>query len=173
MTPGFACTSAWQLPYLVNDEFSTTHDEIAKRVGRSRSSVTNLTRLLTLCAEVQESLRQGQMEMGHTRALLTLNREEQLITTRQIVDVQLSVREAENLVRKIKKPPPKQEKLAPIVAIDTLEWSKILSRKLATSVKVQLNNKGEGSVVIQINTFDEVKWLVDHISELKNQPSNY
>ena len=83
------------------DEFGMTHQKVADSVGRSRAAVTNLLRLLTLNSDVRESLEQGRMDMGHARALLALSAKSQSEAAQQVVQRGLSVRETENLVRRL------------------------------------------------------------------------
>ena len=83
------------------DEFGMTHQQTAESVGRSRAAVTNLLRLLTLNGDVREMLELGKMDMGHARALLALTAKAQSEAARQVVDKGLSVRETEQLVRRL------------------------------------------------------------------------
>src|SRR3989338_5809092 len=83
------------------NEFNMTHQAVADAVGKSRTNVTNILRLLNLNASVRELLEQGQLEMGHARALLTLNEEQQSHAANVIITRKLSVRETEELVRKM------------------------------------------------------------------------
>lgn len=147
----------------LKDEFLMTHEKIAEIVGRSRSAVTNLMRLLTLDTEIKLLLQHGKLEMGHARALLTLNEEQQRVVAHQIVEHHLSVREAENLIRNIKVVPAPRELLDPALSQATKQWSEILSEKLSSPVKIQLNSKGEGRVIIQVRSPEAVQWLIDHL----------
>jgi ParB family chromosome partitioning protein len=145
----------------LKDEFSMTHEEIAERVGRSRSAVTNLLRLLLLPDEVTALLRAGKIEMGHARALLSLDSGQQYETAKKIVEKGLSVREAEKIVQKIKHP------ANPKTRINKFEdkifvWEKILSDKFSSDVKISLNNHGEGRVVIHIHSPEEIEWLIEN-----------
>src|SRR5581483_7671164 len=83
------------------DEFGMTHQQVAEAVGRSRAAVTNLLRLLTLNDDVRHMLEQGKMDMGHARALLSLTGGQQNQMAQQVVERGLSVRETENLVRRM------------------------------------------------------------------------
>ena len=86
------------------EEFGMTHQQVAEAVGKSRTSVTNLLRLLALPEEIKNMLEAGLLEMGHARTLITLHESMQLDTARMIVDKQLSVRETENLIRRLQIP---------------------------------------------------------------------
>ena len=143
-------------------EFFLTHEEIAERVGRSRSTVTNLIRLLGLDEEVKELLRTRKIEMGHARALLVIDESKQRELAQQILIKNLSVRETEKLVQKIKLPS------VPVVGENTYkkyitQWQNDLAKKLSTSVKIQLNNKGEGRVIISVRSSEEIDWLIKNI----------
>ena len=89
------------------DEFAMTHEKAAVAVGRSRVAVSNLLRLLTLCAPVQEMLMHSKLDMGHARALIGLNGAQQVMLAEKIVHNNLSVREVENLVKKLEGSPEK------------------------------------------------------------------
>lgn len=149
----------------LSDEFQLTHQEVADAVGRSRASVTNLLRLLGLDPGVKELLEQGQLEMGHARALLTLEWKEQSRAARQIVEHGLSVREAEKLVKKIqsgtessgaKTPPPRQDPNIRRMQDD-------LSEKLGAKVTLNHGAKGKGKLIIHYNNVDELDGIINHI----------
>ena len=107
------------------DEFQMTHQEAGDSVGRSRSAVSNLLRLLELSQEVRELVDARHLEMGHARALLTLDESMQAQAAREVVSKGLSVRETEQLVRRLKNPPvPKTHTLDPDVQIYRINWPK-------------------------------------------------
>lgn len=147
----------------LKDEFSMTHEEIAERVGRSRSAVTNLMRLLALHPDVKDMLRSNKIEMGHARALLSLDADMQLQAAQRIVEKGMSVRDCEKLVQNIKLP------LSPTVLRDqefddrVKSWAKVLSKQLSSKVKLKLNSKGEGQVTIQVHSPDEIEWLIEKL----------
>ncbi|CAN5425161.1 ParB/RepB/Spo0J family partition protein [soil metagenome] len=144
-------------------DFSLTHEEIAARVGRSRSAVTNLIRLTTLCSEVQELLRARKLEMGHARALLTLDDQRQIEVAKKIVAKQLSVRAAEKIAQ-ADILSSSQSYVTDIELENKIQlWTEILTNKFSSPVNVQLNKKGEGKVVIQVSSVKEIEWLVKHI----------
>ena len=147
------------------NEFDMTHEEIAKTVGRSRASVTNTLRLLTLSEVVKRLLENHKLDMGHARALLTLSHSEQENIANKIVAEQLSVRDTEALAAKIKSPKHIDRKLStrPSFTNDCNNWSNKLSDKLSLDVSVKLNQKGIGSVSILVSSLDEVEWLVEHL----------
>lgn len=147
-----------------HDEFAMTHEQIAHMVGRARASITNTLRLLTLQPQVLKLLEDGKLDMGHARALLTLNDEEQIDVALMIVKKQLNVREAEKLAHTAK-----SSNITRNIQKSTLfeqqceDWSHRLSQKFSSKVSVKLNANGTGKVVIQINSPDEISWLIDHI----------
>lgn len=148
----------------LKDEFSMTHEEIAEKVGRSRSAVTNLMRLLSLHQDVQEWLRANEIEMGHARALLSLDAQMQLKVAQSVIEKGMSVRDTEKLVQSIIKSPHHTNESTPSkfdVKID--DWTKVLSEKLSSNVKIHLNAKGEGRITISVQSPEEIEWLIDAI----------
>ncbi len=145
----------------LQNEFGLTHVQIAEKVGKSRATVSNLMRLLSLEETVKEQLRVGAIEMGHARALLSLDPEMQIIAVESVITRCLSVRDTEKLVNRLKDEEVKQaDNLKPLLAGKCATWSAVLTEKLSTKVSVKLNNGGEGRVVIQVHSPDEVEWLV-------------
>lgn len=151
----------------LKDDFSMTHEEIATRVGRSRSSVSNLLRLLGLCDEVKDFLRARKLEMGHARALLSLAFVDQRRLAEQIVEKSLSVREAEKLVQRSR-----DSILTPYSANKSDErvsaWENSLSKLLSAKVKINLNANGDGKVVVYVHSADEIDWLLETIKNGQN-----
>lgn len=144
------------------EEFGLTHQEAADAVGRSRVSVSNLLRLLTLEVDVQHMLEDGQLEMGHARAILGLEGAKQLQAAREVAHKGLSVRETEQLVRRLNKPEPeKAEKTG--LDPDTKRLQDELSEKLGAKVVFQHGNKGKGKMLIHYNSIDELDGILDHI----------
>lgn len=142
----------------LKEEFSMTHEEIATRVGRSRSAVTNLMRLVLLVPSVKTLLKKGALEMGHARTLLTLESEDQHKLANQIAIQKLSVRETERLVQKLK--------MKPLATIPNrfqskiLEWESKLTSLFGSKVEVKLNNKGFGKISIQIDDPKQIESLI-------------
>jgi ParB family chromosome partitioning protein len=144
------------------DEFGLTHEQAASGVGRSRSAVTNLLRLLTLGVRARELLENGGLEMGHARALLTLPREEQEAVAVEIAAKRWSVRQAEERVRRIQKAE-KSGKAGPRpVPADIRDLQERLSEKLGAKVTVQ-DNKGAGKVVIEYHSLSQLDGILDRI----------
>ncbi|MDX1460321.1 MAG: ParB/RepB/Spo0J family partition protein [Xanthomonadales bacterium] len=144
------------------DEFALTHAEAAEAVGRSRSMVSNLLRLLELTADVRDMVDARHIEMGHARALLALPEQLQLRAAREVVRRKLSVRETETLVRKLKKPPqPKSAKVDP----DILRLQDDLSETLCAKVQIRHGAKGKGRLVIAYNSPDELEGIIGHLKK--------
>ena len=145
-------------------EFDLTHEQAAKAVGRGRASVSNLLRLLELSDRVKHLLESRQLEMGHARALLGItNRTQQLDAAKVVVKKGLSVRETEQLVRRMlsvgdQKATTKSEKNADIRRLE-IE----VSEKLGARVTVDHGSKGAGKVVINYNSLDELDGILKHI----------
>ncbi len=147
------------------DEFSLTHAQAAEAVGRSRAAVTNLLRLLSLSEEARQLLEKGKLEMGHARALLALEPLQQSQAARQVVARRLSVRETEQLVRKLLKPSEPDVNLAGKGSIDpdTRQLQEQLSEKLGARVQFQHSAKGKGKLVINYNNLEELDGILQHI----------
>lgn len=147
---------------LIN-EFKFNHEQAAKAIGRSRSTTTNLLRLLNLAVPVQTMLNAGDIDMGHARALLALDSAQQIIVANQVHAKQLSVRETEKLVNKIlaeeqRKP---AEKVKKGVNRDIERLQENLSDYLATSVSFKLGRKGNGQLIINFNDTEHINALLE------------
>ena len=143
-------------------EFGLTHQQTADAVGRSRAAVSNLLRLLTLEPAVKQLLESGDLEMGHARALLALQGGAQIEAARQVAQRGLSVRETENLVRRLSQPA-KPKKSSQSKDPDIRRFEEDLSEKLGARVQIQSDNKGKGKLVIQYNSLDELDGILAHI----------
>lgn len=146
------------------DEFEMTHQEAAGAVGRSRASVSNLLRLLTLNSDVRSMLEQGDLEMGHARALLALEGENQSKTAREVAAKGYSVRETEQLVRQLSTSPAKTKKQAKSLDPDIKRLQDDLTEKLAAKVAFQHTAKGNGKMVVHYNSLDELEGILKHIN---------
>ncbi|MBL4899916.1 MAG: ParB/RepB/Spo0J family partition protein [Colwellia sp.] len=142
-------------------EFDLTHQEVAIAVGKSRTTVTNLLRLNNLHAEVKTFLENGDIEMGHARALLALNDEFQAEAAGIVATKELTVRETEILIKKIKNPEAK--KIIKEKDQNSINIEKDLTNKLGLKVSVSHNNKGKGKLVISYNEFAELEKLLSKI----------
>jgi ParB family chromosome partitioning protein len=144
-------------------EFNLTHDEVAKAIGRSRTGVTNLLRLLELAPAVQALLQEGKIDMGHARALLALSGARQVEVANQVAQQQLSVRETERLVQQATAAPPTR-RAAPRLDADSRRLQEELSESLGASVELKPRANGRGSVVIDYSSLDELQGLVKRLS---------
>jgi ParB family chromosome partitioning protein len=153
-------------------EFGLTHEQAAQAVGRSRSAASNLLRLLNLTDAVQSMLMAGDIEMGHARALLALERAAQVTAANQIVAKKLSVREAEGLVKKLSAefaltaPKPKADKSRDLRRVEE-ELSDLLTAEVDVRVKKRVKRNGRveemGEVAIQFGSLDELNGLLDRL----------
>lgn len=136
------------------DEFGMTHEKAASAVGRSRSAVTNLLRLLNLTVPVQELLAHNKLEMGHARALLPLPGAAQIQAGQEISSKQLSVREAEKLVKRLLTPPVAHAQKA--VDRDVMHLQENLAEKLGAKVTLKTGNKGKGKLIIDYDNLEQL-----------------
>ncbi|HHI76489.1 MAG TPA: ParB/RepB/Spo0J family partition protein [Gammaproteobacteria bacterium] len=145
------------------DEFGLTHQQVAQSVGKSRTTVTNLLRLLELDAAVKAMLEAGELEMGHARALLGLkNGALQLQAAREVVKKGLSVRETEALVRKLSQPP-KPKPAPPEEDPDIRRLLDDLTDRLGARVTLRQGTGGKGRLEIAYNSLDELEGILAHI----------
>ena len=142
------------------DEFELTHEEMAKSVGRSRTAVTNLLRLLGLSAGAKKHLEQGHIEMGHARALLGLPLDMQDTAATEVYVKKLSVRQTEALVKTYLTPAKKSSTSNKSSDIRSLEES--LSETLGTRVLVD-DKGGKGKLVIEYKNLDILDGILQHI----------
>ncbi len=142
-------------------EFHMTHHAAADAVGRSRSATTNLLRLLSLAAPVQEMLAQGKIDMGHGRTLLALDAAHQVLAANKIVSEGLSVRGVEKLVQKMQGQKSNRRKSAP--DRDILNTQQQLSDQLGLKVLVKHSGRGKGRVEIYYNSLDEFEGIVKQL----------
>lgn len=143
-------------------EFTMTHQSVAESVGRSRTAVTNLLRLLNLAKPVQTLLMEGQMDMGHGRALLALSNTRQVEAAHEVVKRDLSVRETERLVARLLKPAsPRQEEKRDR---DVIRLEETLSEKFAAKVSIRSNRKGAGRLTVEFESLDKLDEILKRIS---------
>jgi len=149
------------------EDFDLTHQQVADAVGKSRTAVTNFLRLTHLGAEVSRMLANGDIEMGHARALLSLSDEKQSQAAKEIAARQLNVRQAEALVRQwLAEPKPKGAK-SKTVDSDTRHLENRLSGKLGQPVQIQHSAKGKGKLVISYNSLDELEGVLTRFGDLE------
>ncbi|MEK6669163.1 MAG: ParB/RepB/Spo0J family partition protein [Pseudomonadota bacterium] len=150
-------------------EFGLTHEQAAQAVGRSRSAASNLLRLLNLAEPVQGMLMAGDIDMGHARALLPLDKAVQITTANEVAAKKLNVRETEKLVAKVQG----VGRQAPLLRVkgeksrDVLRLEEELSDMLTAQVSIHIKRKtkrGEqGEVTIQFGSLDELNGLIDKL----------
>ncbi len=153
-------------------EFGLTHETAAQAVGRSRSAASNLLRLLNLADPVQTMLMAGDIDMGHARALLALDRATQITAANQIATKKMSVREAESLVKKLSAEfsltpqKPGKEKSRDLKRVEE-ELSDLLMAQVEVQIKKRVKRHGRieemGEVVIQFGSMDELNGLIDRL----------
>ncbi len=145
-------------------EFDMTHQQAAEAVGRSRTAVSNLLRLLDLGETAAELVQSGELEMGHARALLALAAGQQAEAARQVVKKGLSVRATERLVKQLlvdrRRPKGVTE---PRRDPDLVSLEQRLSDKVGAPVQVQQGARGRGKLVISYTSLDELDGILEHI----------
>ena len=146
------------------EECSYTHEQAAEAIGRSRTTTSNLLRLLNLTHEVKAMLLEGTLEMGHARALLPLDAAEQILVAKEIATRNLSVRQAEDLVNKYKEKKPARPKVV-IKTRDDLRLEETLAESLGAVVKLTANQKGKGKIVIEFSNLNQLQGIVDKIQK--------
>lgn len=153
------------------DEFAMTHEKAAEAVGRTRVTVSNLLRLLTLSAPVQDMLMQSKLDMGHARALIGLTGAQQIMLAEKIIQDDLSVREVENLVKKTvanidenteKNKSKQQVKYSE--SKDVLRLQETLSDQLGASVSIKANANGAGVLKINYASLDQLDEIIAKIA---------
>ena len=145
-------------------EFELTQQEVAQAVGKSRAAVANILRLMSLNSEVKKMLEYGDLEMGHARALLSLNETDQLEVARMVTAKGLSVRQTESLVRRIQQQKQDGGKTTKRLDPNIKQLEDELSDRVGARVIIQCNAKGKGKLVISYNTLDELDGVLEHIT---------
>jgi ParB family chromosome partitioning protein len=145
-------------------EFELTQQEVADAVGKSRTTVTNLMRLMALQDDVRTLLEHGDLEMGHARALLGLPAEDQSAAARTVVGKGFSVRQTEALVRKLLKDKEMPATAAKELDPDIRHLQDKLSQTLGAKVQIQHTTKGKGKVVLNYNSLEELDGILRHIN---------
>jgi ParB family transcriptional regulator, chromosome partitioning protein len=146
----------------LKEEFSLTHQQTADAVGKSRTTVTNLLRLLSLTEACRVMLERGDLEMGHARALLSLPSDQQTIVARTVVAKGLTVRDTEKMVRKHLSPTVKSNTSNTTDPhIEQLERN--ISDKIGSTTNIQHGAKGKGKISISYNSLDELDGILRHM----------
>ncbi|MDG1225788.1 MAG: ParB/RepB/Spo0J family partition protein [Burkholderiales bacterium] len=144
----------------LTDEFKMTHESVAKILGKSRSAVTNLLRLLSLPSMVQQLLREKKLEMGHARSLLAAQESRQGDLAKRIVALNLTVRESESLVASVNKKTSDSRKNKSNANTDTMNLEDQLGQKLGMSVKIKNTKAGSGKVILSYRNLDDLEVLL-------------
>lgn len=139
------------------DEFNITHEEAAEAVGKSRTTVSNILRLLNLCEHAQKALETKKIEMGHARAILSLSLIDQTMMCQKIINQQLTVREVEKAVSKgeTKKIPSKQSK-----DNDIKRMENELSDRFGTNISISHKQSGKGSINFKYTNLDDLERII-------------
>lgn len=148
------------------DEFQMTHQEVAEAIGKSRTMVTNLIRLLKLNPEVRALVEQGHLEMGHARALLSLEGQKQNKVANQIIAYALSVRETERFIRRLQEGTNENNNndLKQIsVDPDIVNLQKEISDRLNAKVIIKHSTTGKGKLIICYNTMEEIEGILERL----------
>lgn len=148
----------------LKQEFSMTHQQIAVMLGRSRASITNSLRLLSLNDSVKLYLKQKKLEMGHARALLSLSNDQQLELANKIITESLTVRETELLVQKLNSVVKKNPDQRHLKSHYFLDWSQRLAEKIARKVSITVTKQGRGKIMIHTESAEEIEWLINHLN---------
>ena len=145
------------------DECSLKQDELGERVSKNRSTVTNYLRLLKLPPTIQASIRDGQITMGHAKALITINDPaKQLYLHQQIIQHGLSVRKVEELAREMQRPPLKKEGKQPEpLSFQIQKIQDDLASRFSTKVKLKLNSQGKGAIEIPFLSEDDLNRILE------------
>jgi len=148
----------------LQEEFGLTQAQVAEAVGKSRTTITNLLRLIGLTEDVRTMLEHGDLEMGHGRAMLTLPPEQQMQVARQVVARSLSVRQTEALVRRIQQEKPAAEDSGSKALDPNIRaLQDDLSDRLGARVSIAHGKRGKGKVVIEYSSLDELDGILGHI----------
>lgn len=139
------------------DEFGMTHQAASEAVGRSRSAVTNLLRLLNLAKPVQAMVMESRIDMGHARALLSLSGAKQIEAAEVVASKALSVREAERLVQRMLKPTPPPPKTPDR---DVVRLQEDLSDRIGAKVSIKMGTKGKGKLTIEYGSLEELDSII-------------
>lgn len=145
-------------------EFNLKQDEVAERVSKSRTAVTNSMRLLKLCDEVQKMVIEGMISTGHARALIMIeDPEEQFTVAQKVFDEKLSVREVEKLVKNLHKPQRPQK--AGNKSLETIyqDLSEQLKTSLSTKVSISAKENGSGKIEIEFYSHEDLDRLIEQI----------
>ncbi|KPP96738.1 ParB/RepB/Spo0J family partition protein [Marinobacter sp. HL-58] len=147
----------------LQDEFGLTQAQVAEAVGKSRTTITNLLRLISLSEDVRVMLEHGDLEMGHGRAMLTLQPEQQMQVAKQVVAKSLSVRQTEALVRRVQQETPGRKKARGELDPNIRALQDDLAERLGARVSIDHGQRGKGKLVIEYTSLDELDGILGHI----------
>ena len=149
------------------EECDLTQDELSKRVGKKRETVTNYLRLLTLDEDVQQAVREGKLSMGHARAIAGIESlKEQRKLLQKILKSELSVRKAEELVKALKEAKkPKAKKTQEDLPEKFCSLLELLELNFNNKIQIKRNDKGEGSIVINFASDDDIERFIQNLSK--------
>ena len=142
-----------------HEEFGLSHQEIADTVGKARTTISNLLRLLSLNDDIKQLMQEGQLDMGHARAILSLKAEAQMKIAQIVIEKSLSVRQTEQLVREWNTP--KQPAAKASLSSDLEQLTQQLSERFSASVKIDHNKQGKGKLVIHYHSLDELDGILN------------
>lgn len=142
-----------------HDEFGLSHQEIAETVCKARTTVSNLLRLLSLDDAIKNLMQEGQLDMGHARAILALKAKDQMAVAKIVIEKSLSVRQTEQLVREWNEP--KQDKPQAVISPDIEQLTQKLSERFGANVKIDHNKQGKGKLVIHYHSLDELDGILN------------
>ena len=149
-------------------EFNLKQEEVAERVSKSRTAVTNSMRLLKLCDEVQQMIINDEISTGHARALITIeDQKQQYEIAQKIFNDKLSVRDVEKLVKNLNKPEKPKKKAAEDSSLDVVyqDVEEKLKRTLGTKVSIEPKGNGAGKIEIEFYTHDDLDRIIDLLSK--------
>lgn len=147
------------------DELHYTQEEVSERMGKERSTVTNYIRLLKLPPDIQLAVRNGEISMGHARALISIDTiEKQLFVFKEIKNKMLSVRQTEDMVRKLYKANATSSTTKPGLPAAYKKIEDNLSSHFGTKVKLSHSSKGKGSITLEYYSLDELNKILEQMN---------
>ncbi len=144
----------------LTEEFEMTHQQVADSIGKSRATVSNLLRLLDLHSEVKLLLGKGLIEMGHARALLSLEEKKQIEIANKIVAQRLTVREVEKIIKELGS---EKKVIQKTQDSDTLRLQEQLTEKTGTKVTINHQQNGKGKLVFNYTSLEELEGIIERI----------
>lgn len=144
----------------LTEEFEMTHQQVADAIGKSRATVSNLLRLLDLHSEVKQLLGKGLIEMGHARALLSLEDKKQIEIANKIVSQRLTVREVEKIIKELGS---EKKLILKSQDSDTLRLQEQLTEKTGTKVTINHQQNGKGKLVFNYTSLEELEGIIERI----------